>query len=95
MTDYPIHLFFSNEDGGYIAEVPDLQACSPSGTTPEEALAEVEKAKEARLAAAPGLRRFGLGKLEDSACSLPCHRGPDLPGYPVGEGRKGAASPSL
>lgn len=52
MKDYPINIFFSDEDGGYIADIPDLEACSAFGRTPEEALAEVEKAKKAWLSAA-------------------------------------------
>lgn len=52
MRDYHINIFWSDEDGGYIADIPDLNACSSFGHTPEEALAEVEKAKEAWLAAA-------------------------------------------
>ncbi len=52
MTDYHINIFFSDEDGGYIADIPDLEACSAFGTTAEEALAEVEKAKATWLAAA-------------------------------------------
>ena len=47
MKDYHINIFYSEEDGGYIADVPDLSSCSAFGNTPEEALAEVEKAKEA------------------------------------------------
>jgi len=52
MRDYHINIFWSDEDRGYIADLPDLGACSAFGNTPEEALAEVEKAKEAWLAAA-------------------------------------------
>ncbi len=52
MKDYHINIFYSDEDGGYIADVPDLSACSAFGSTPEDALAEVEKAKEAWLDAA-------------------------------------------
>jgi predicted RNase H-like HicB family nuclease len=52
MTDYHINIFFSEEDGGYIADIPDLEACSAFGATPEEALSEVELAKAAWLAAA-------------------------------------------
>ncbi len=52
MGDYHINIFYSEEDGGYIADIPDLDACSAFGKTPEEALAEVEKAKKAWLAAA-------------------------------------------
>jgi predicted RNase H-like HicB family nuclease len=57
VKDYHINIFWSDEDGGYIADIPDLEACSAFGNTPEEALAEVEKAKEAWLAAARELGR--------------------------------------
>jgi predicted RNase H-like HicB family nuclease len=49
---YHINVFYSEEDGGYIADIPDLEACSAFGKTPEEAVAEVERAKKAWLAAA-------------------------------------------
>ena len=52
MADYHINIFYSEEDGGYIADIPDLQACSAFGETPEEALAEVNIAKKAWLEAA-------------------------------------------
>jgi len=52
LSDYHINVFHSDEDGGYIADIPDLEACSAFGPTAEEALAEVAKAKEAWLAAA-------------------------------------------
>ena len=52
MKDYHINIFYSDEDGGYIADIPDLESCSAFGRTPEEALAEVERAKEAWLEAA-------------------------------------------
>ena len=52
MSDYHINIFHSEEDRGYIADIPDLEACSAFGATPDEALAEVEKAKAAWLAAA-------------------------------------------
>jgi predicted RNase H-like HicB family nuclease len=35
-----------------LCDIPDLDACSALGSTPEEALAEVEGAKQAWLAAA-------------------------------------------
>ena len=43
---YRIDLFWSDEDGAWIANVPDLKYCSAHGDTPEEALAEVQIAKE-------------------------------------------------
>ena len=57
MSDYHINVFYSAEDGGYIADVPDLDACSAFGASPEQALAEVEIAKEAWIAAALELGR--------------------------------------
>lgn len=52
MSDYHINVFYSEDDGGYIADIPDLDACSAFGATPEEAVAEVDLAKEAWIAAA-------------------------------------------
>jgi len=52
MTDYHINIFFSEEDGGYIADIPDLAYCSAFGKTPEQALTEVLKAKSAWIEAA-------------------------------------------
>ena len=49
MKDYHINIFYSEEDEGYIADIPDLRFCSAFGETPAEALAEVEKAKEVWL----------------------------------------------
>ncbi len=51
MTDYHINIFFSDEDGGYIADIPDLDSCSAFGNTPFEALTEVQAAKTAWLEA--------------------------------------------
>jgi predicted RNase H-like HicB family nuclease len=52
VKDYHINIFYSDEDGGYIADIPDLKACSAFGATAEEALREVELAKSAWLEAA-------------------------------------------
>lgn len=52
MKDYHINIFHSEEDGGYIADIPDLEACSAFGQTPAEALSEVEVAKSAWIEAA-------------------------------------------
>lgn len=52
MRDYHINIFYSEEDGGYIADVPDLRGLSAFGATPAEALAELERAKAAWLDAA-------------------------------------------
>jgi predicted RNase H-like HicB family nuclease len=52
MSDYHINIFYREEDGGYIADIPDLDSCSAFGATPEEALAEVTRAKAAWLEAA-------------------------------------------
>ena len=47
--DYHINIFYSSEDEGYIADIPDLEFCSAFGETPAEALKEVETAKRAWL----------------------------------------------
>ena len=52
MKDYHINIFSSKADGGYIADIPDLEACSAYGATPQEARKEVEQAKTAWLEAA-------------------------------------------
>ena len=52
MKDYHINMFYSENDEGYIADIPDLQHCSAFGATPEEALREVLQAKETWLDAA-------------------------------------------
>lgn len=52
MKDYHINIFYSDEDSGYIADIPDLKSCSACGETPEEALRQVEIAKAVWLEAA-------------------------------------------
>jgi len=47
MKDYHINIFYSEEDQGYIADIPDLKNCSAFGHTPDEALNNVLQAKEA------------------------------------------------
>ncbi|HXU37117.1 MAG TPA: type II toxin-antitoxin system HicB family antitoxin [Blastocatellia bacterium] len=52
MKDYHINIFYSEDDAGYIADIPDLEACSAFGNSPEEALKEVQIAKEVWIEAA-------------------------------------------
>jgi predicted RNase H-like HicB family nuclease len=52
MKDYHINIFYSEEDEEYIADIPDLFACSAFGKTPEEALKQVQIAKAAWIEAA-------------------------------------------
>lgn len=52
MKDYHINIFYSAEDDGYIADIPDLAFCSAFGATPEDALRELNIAKDAWLQAA-------------------------------------------
>jgi predicted RNase H-like HicB family nuclease len=51
-SDYHVNVFFSREDGGYIADIPDLKFCSAFGKTPLEALRQVLRAKDAWIASA-------------------------------------------
>jgi predicted RNase H-like HicB family nuclease len=43
VKDYHINIFCSDEDGGYIADSPDLKACSAFGVT-SDVLREVDLA---------------------------------------------------
>lgn len=52
MKDYHINIFYSEEDEGYIADIPDLRFCSAFGNTPEEALRQVQIARAAWIEAA-------------------------------------------
>ncbi len=49
MKNYYINVFYSEEDEGYIADIPDLEDCSAFGKTLEEALQQILIAKAARL----------------------------------------------
>jgi predicted RNase H-like HicB family nuclease len=49
MKDYHINIFYSEEDEGYIADIPDLAHCSAFGVSPEEALQQALIAKQAWL----------------------------------------------
>ena len=52
MRPYRIDVFYSEEDGSWVADIPDLKHCSALGRTPQEAVGEVEKAAEAWIEAA-------------------------------------------
>lgn len=45
MHDYHINVFYSSEDGCWVADIPDLRSCSAFGDTPEEAVREVQVAR--------------------------------------------------
>jgi predicted RNase H-like HicB family nuclease len=57
VNDYHINIFDSDEDGGYVADTPDLDCCSAEGATPREALAAMEIAKKAWLETARDMNR--------------------------------------
>jgi predicted RNase H-like HicB family nuclease len=46
MLKYAIEIFYSKEDNGYIAIVPELKECSAFGETEEEVLKEIKTAME-------------------------------------------------
>ncbi len=52
MNRYTTHIFYSEEDEGYVAVVPELPGCSAFGETEEEALKEVKTAMELWIEAA-------------------------------------------
>jgi predicted RNase H-like HicB family nuclease len=52
MHKYIIEIFYSEEDGGYVAVVPELPGCSAFGETEEEALKEIKVAIDLWIEAA-------------------------------------------
>lgn len=46
MSKYAIEIFYSEDDEGYVAVVPELPGCSAFGETEEEALKEIKVAME-------------------------------------------------
>ena len=42
MTKYEVILYWSDEDGAFIAEVPELPGCAADGPTRQQALANAE-----------------------------------------------------
>jgi antitoxin HicB len=57
MTRYPLEIFWSEEDKGFIAEVRDLPGCSAWGATEEKAAREAQNAIAAWLEAAQAAGR--------------------------------------
>jgi predicted RNase H-like HicB family nuclease len=57
VNHYPLNIFWSAEDKGFIAEVPDLPGCSAWGETEASAAREAQDAIKAWLAAAKAARR--------------------------------------
>lgn len=57
MNRYPIEVFWSEEDGGYIASVPDLPGCSAWGESEADAIREAHGAIAAWLEAAQAAGR--------------------------------------
>lgn len=54
---YEIILFWSEEDGAYLAEVPELSGCMADGSTPQKALANAEKVVKEWVETAQSLGR--------------------------------------
>ena len=70
-TRYAIEIFYSEEDEGYIAIVPELPGCSAFGETEEEALREVKVAidlwletaeREGRQVPKPSIKVGSIGQ---------------------------------
>ena len=57
MTKYEIILYWSHEDGTFIAEVPELFGCAADGATRQEALANAETVIQEWIETAQGLGR--------------------------------------
>ena len=49
MDKHTVKIFYSEEDEGYVAKIPELPGCSAFGKTRERALKEIEVALRLRL----------------------------------------------
>ena len=45
-SDYSARIFWSEEDGGFVATTPELEGVSAFGATPSEALSELLRARD-------------------------------------------------
>lgn len=57
MNHYPVNVFWSKEDKGYIAVRPDLPGCTAFGETEQDALREARDAAASWLQAAKASKR--------------------------------------
>jgi predicted RNase H-like HicB family nuclease len=57
VSAYPIEVYWSDDDGVWIAVAPDLPHCAAHGPTPHEAVAEVENAIAAWIGVAQSTGR--------------------------------------
>lgn len=57
MNRYPLNIFWSDEDEGFIAEAPDPPGCSAWGETEADAAREAQGASTAWLQAAEAAGR--------------------------------------
>ncbi|MHB1945351.1 MAG: toxin-antitoxin system HicB family antitoxin [Metallibacterium sp.] len=57
MNRYPLEIFWSAEDAGFIAEAPDLPGCSAWGKTETAAARAAQRAISAWIEAAQGAKR--------------------------------------
>jgi predicted RNase H-like HicB family nuclease len=57
MTKYEIIMYWSDEDGAFIAEVPELPGCAADGATRQEALTNAEAVIQEWIETAQGLGR--------------------------------------
>lgn len=54
MNRYPLNIFWSTEDKGFIAEAPDLPGCSAWGETEAEAAREAQDCRRGVAASGQG-----------------------------------------
>lgn len=45
-SHYHTNVFWSDEDGSFVADIPDLEGCSAFGETPQQALEQVLVARD-------------------------------------------------
>jgi predicted RNase H-like HicB family nuclease len=79
MKDYHINIFYSDADKGYIADIPDRDACSAFGKTPTDALKQAQLAKKLCLKRLARRINLSPNRVTDLSSSKPAHKFQWLP----------------
>ena len=85
MYKYAMEIFYSEEDEGYIAIVPELPECSAFGETEEEALKEIKVAIDLWLETA---KKDGIDIPEPTGTEILRTAVEGLMGFKTGRSRK-------
>jgi predicted RNase H-like HicB family nuclease len=74
MEDYPINIFYSDVDKGYIEDIPDQDACSAFGKTSTDVLKQAQLDKKVWLEAAQVVGNSSPNSITDLPSTEPARK---------------------